>query len=295
MQRHRAVMSVPHKDAAQVQQVGEIFRVRFVDREAADRPLVLKAGAMNRQTRNARQSLVSVSQERGFIGMNAIESEAPDVGDRRAQRDRLHDRQRPRFELGRRLRPSGMRLENPIDHVPAAHERVHLREQLFAAIKHADASRPEKLVAGQSQEVDLGRHDIRRQMRHGLRPIDQDQSPDLMRPSREFFDRVNRPEHVGHPRHRDQLRLASEELIEPIEIESAISSQRQPAKRCPAFGTDELPRNDVRMMLHLRDEHFIAGLQELAAPGARHEVDRHRRPRGEDDLLAAVGSEELSH
>ena len=52
MQRHRAVMAMPHTDPFLIEQKGEILRVRPFQREGDDGPFVIESGAVDFQSWN---------------------------------------------------------------------------------------------------------------------------------------------------------------------------------------------------------------------------------------------------
>ncbi len=58
--------------------------------------------------------------------------------------------------------------------------------------------------------------------------------------------------------------------------------------------SDLLPRHQVGVVLHLGEQNFVARPQKLAAPRVGHQVDRHRRAGGEDDLFALCGPDEVA-
>src|SRR5581483_4561998 len=67
---------------------------------------------------------------------------------------------------------------------------------------------------------------------------------------------------------------------------------RRHAQRRTLLRTEELPGNDVRVMLNRGDEDLITPAEILPAPGLRDEVDAFRRPPREDDFLLALRVQE---
>jgi hypothetical protein len=98
---------------------------------------------------------------------------ADEVVDRgcRARRPRRH--RGARLELPRQLVPRRALEVDRGDHVAARQERLHLLEQLAAAVQHADARRPERLVARPRVEVGADLLDVDPHLRHRLRAVDQ--------------------------------------------------------------------------------------------------------------------------
>ena len=115
----------------------------------------------------------------------------------------------PASNLRGRLGPRGLEVADAGDHVPAAEERRHRLEQLAAAVQHADAGRPVGLVAGPGVEVGAERGDVDRQVRHGLRAVDQHERAGGVRALGDLGDRVDRAEHVGDVGDGDELRAGA--------------------------------------------------------------------------------------
>jgi hypothetical protein len=93
-------------------------------------------------------------------------------------------------------------------------------------------------------------------------------------PADDLLDRVEGAEHVRHVHDRDELRPLREQLVEVVEVEAALVVDAHVLE--PRAG--ELPRHDVRVVLHLGEHHEVA----LGDVRARDEVDRAGRVRRED-------------
>jgi len=68
----------------------------------------------------------------------------------------------------------------------------------------------------------------------------------------------------------EQFRLARQASIEGVPVEPALLVDFDPVELGPGLFGDQVPGNDVRMVLHLRDEHLVARL---------HSVERAREVR----------------
>ena len=91
--------------------------------------------------------------------------------------------------------------------VPTArNERIHLRQNVVFAIKHANASRTKHLMARESQEIDVEVFDVRLHMRDGLRPIKANKSPMRMGDARQFFHGLFVSQDVANRGERNQFR-----------------------------------------------------------------------------------------
>ena len=116
-----------------------------------------------------------------------------------------------------------------LDHAAAAEKRRHAVEQVFAAIEHADAGRPEHFVAAEGQEIGIASANVDRLVRHGLRRIDQDDRAGRVGDFDDLVDRVDRAEHVRNGGDGDQLRSRRQQLLERVEVELIVVGDRRPA------------------------------------------------------------------
>lgn len=87
-----------------------------------------------------------------------------------------------------------------------------------------------------------------------------------------FGGGIDRAERIGNVRHRQQLHVAGEELVEPAGIEqTAVTVDREESElRAGALG-QELPGHDVAVVLHLGEQDFAAA--RFLARGRVVEID----------------------
>jgi len=118
----------------------------------------------------------------------------------------------------------------------------------------------------------------------GLTAVDEHGNAALMSDSYHLLDRDHRAEHVRHVGDGNHLRARRQKRFELLDQELAVVSDRRPFDdRSSAV---IVPRHDVRMVLHNRQDDLIALADDKPAARLRHEVDRHRRVTREDDLVA---------
>ena len=86
------------------------------------------AVAVDGQAVDARQALLGVVGEPRLVRGDPLAADALDVGERRAEADRLDDRRRARLEAVRRLGVGDAVLGDVGDHLAAAHVGRHRRE-----------------------------------------------------------------------------------------------------------------------------------------------------------------------
>ena len=248
---------------------------------------LLRAVPISRSAGNGLQHLRAVAQQVPLVRGDRVEPDGVDVIERHAETDRPFDVRRPRFELVRQLVP-GRSLEGDRgDHVAAAEKGRHRLEQRLTAVEDADAGRAVQLVAGGGVEVDAERLHVHRHVVRGLRSVHQHRNVAGVGELDDPGDRVHRPERVGHVGDRDQPRALGQQRLELVEDQLTAVIDRRDPEPGAALLADQLPRHDVGVVLHRRDQHLVARLQ--LRPGERlgHEVDPLGRVAGEDDLAIA--------
>jgi hypothetical protein len=208
-----------------------------------------------------------------------------DPVDRGPQSDRLRDLRRAGLELPGQIGPGRLVRGHGADHVPTADERWHLLEHRSAPVQNSDPGRAVGLVPRPRVEVRVDRAQIDGHLRHRLRAIDQHHRPRIVCPLDDRGHRVDRPDDIRHVDEGDELRPARQQLIERVEIELSVVEHRHVGEFSLAVLTEDLPRDDVRVVLHLGQHDEVAAPDVLAAPCVGDQVDRRRRVRRKDRLL----------
>ena len=98
-------------------------------------------------------------------------------------------------------------------------------------------------------------------------------------------------ERVGCLRDGYHARAAVDQSVESFGHQPSRIVEGQHPQFGPLAQRDRLPRNEVRMVLHLAHDDIVARPQERIAPCVGHRVERCRRPRREDHLLAVRGAD----
>ena len=186
-----------------------------------------------------------------------------EVVDRRAEPDRLHDRRGAGLELVRdRRRRSSAPCVTVSIISPPPRNGGSASSTVAPAPQHADAGGADDLVAGEGQRGRVAprghRGQVDRQLRRGLRGVDDDDRAHLVGPPGHLGDRVDGAEHVGHPGERDDLGALGEQLVDVREVEVAVVGQPEPAQRRAGALGEQLPRDDVGVVLHLGDDDLVA-------------------------------------
>ena len=128
-----------------------------------------------------------------------------------------------------------------------------------------------------------------------LRAVDQHRNAVGVGDPRHLFDRHQRAEHVRHVGDRHHLGARTDQLLEFVDQEVSLIVDRRPFDHRALAFAEEMPRHDVGMVLHDREDDLVAGLDALAAERIGDEVDRLGGIAGEDDLFLAPGIEKCRH
>ena len=100
------------------------------------------------------------------------------------------------------------------------------------------------------------------------------------------------PKRVRHVGEGDQLGLQAQQHLEDVEAEEAVVGDRDELEVAVLLLDEELPRDEVGVVLHLGQHDRVAAVDVPPAPRVGDEVDRLGRVAGEDDLVAVRGVDE---
>ena len=304
MQRLGAVVPDAHGDPPVVEELSGVVRMDAGDVEAREpHPRQIDARTEHAHAVDRRQPVDEPLPESGLMGGDPRHPDVVQVANGCGERDRLRNALGAGLEALRRRQVFGLSGGDGGDHRAAGEERGHRLEQFAAPVECTDAGRPEHLVTGEHGEVDIERAHVERQMRGRLTGIQQDERADSVGGGDQLLDRVDDAEHVGDVRDGDQLRALGDLIL--IETERTVVVERDdPQRRAGACG-ELLPRDEVRVVLHLGRDDLIARAEpeprrRAATADGRvrervgDEVDRLGGIGGPDDLVI-VGTDEPGH
>ena len=93
------------------------------------------------------------------------------------------------------------------------------------------------------------------------------------------------PERVRDVGEGDQLRPEAQQHLEDVEAEDAVVGDRDELEVAVDLLDEELPRDEVGVVLHLGQDDRVAPADVAAAPAVGDEVDRLGGVADEDDLV----------
>ena len=168
----------------------------------------------------------------------------------------------PRLELVGQVIVGGAFLEaDTANHLASALIGRHRLEELRLADQRAYSGRSVDLVAGEGIEVAVQVKHVHREVRGGLGTVHQHPCSRCVRGRAHLLDGVDGAERVGQVDDRYEAGALTEQAEVRLEIElSFVADGNHPQARS-ALLAQHLPRHDVGVMLHVRDEDFIAFVQ----------------------------------
>ena len=143
-------------------------------------------------------------------------------------------------------------------------------------------------IAIQVLHVDL-------QMRSTLRTVHQERHAVAMGRTDHFLDGVHRAQHIAHLCATHQFCLFGKEPFIFVEFQYAVVGHGNHAQYDAALLGLQLPRHDVGMVFHCRDNHLVAGLHLRLAERLRHKVDALRGASRKHDFLHFPCIHKLAH
>ena len=106
-------------------------------------------------------------------------------------------------------------------------------------------------MAAERVEVGAERLDVDRHVRHGLGAVDEHERAGRVGHLDHLADRVDGAERVRDVGERDELRLEPEQHLEDVEAEDAVVGDRDELEVAVPLLDEELPRDEVGVVLHL--------------------------------------------
>ena len=111
----------------------------------------------------------------------------------------------------------------------------------------------------------------------------------------DFVNGVYGAQHIAHMSHADDASALVEEPLILVHLQLPVVGHRYDTKTNATLRCLQLPRHDVRMVLHNGDYHLVALLHKLLRKGCSHKVQALRSAAREHYLLYLRRIDELPH
>ncbi|MCY1238885.1 hypothetical protein D9M72_516440 [compost metagenome] len=150
-------------------------------------------------------------------------------------------------------------------------------------------------MAGHHVPVAIDVLDVDRHVHGTLAAVDQNRDAAFASDAADLLDRNHRTQRIRHMGDGDELGAVRQAFDEVFDVERAVLVHRRPDKLGALTLTDEVPGNDVGVVLHDRQHDLVtlAELRHAVAIGDR--VDRLGGGLGEDDVVGRRGVQEAAH
>ena len=231
-------------------------------------------------------------EESLFVGQRTRPVEAVEVVDGGGKANDTSDVRGAGLEFAGDGLVGGAAEVHPLDHIASALVRGEALEPLAAAPEHADPGGPEDLVAGKHEEVAAQLGNIDRGVRDALRAVDEHRHASGVRLGDDFLDRIYRAEGVGAVHDGDELCPFVEQAAEGFHVEHAAFINRDDFQLRAGLLAGDLPGHDIGVVLHVRDQDFITGLENRLSKAMGNQIDALGCAAGENDL---VGVGQVEH
>ena len=234
----------------------------------------------------AGERVARLADQRRLVRGDGVEADAVDIVDRRMEADHADDVRRPRLEPGRRRQEGGLLERHLVDHRAAALPWRHRVKQSRAAPR-ARRCRSARKACGRRRRRSRNRD---RRTSTGMRgtawqPSSSSLAPTAWAISAARFASSTEPS--TFETWASATSLCSGRIIAAMASRSmrwsAVSGTTSISR-----ARHQLPGHDVAVMLERREQDAVAGLQIVAAPALRDQVDPLGRAADEDDLLGAA-------
>ena len=144
-------------------------------------------------------------------------------------------------------------------------------------------------MAGEDVEVGADLLNVHRHVRHSLSSVDQDECACGVCHLGHLAHGVDRAEHVRNVGEGDELGPEVEEHLEHFELQNAVIGDRNEFEVAVLLLDEDLPRNQVGVVLHLGQYDRVAAADVASTPGVGDEVDRFGGIPDEHDLVRVGG------
>ena len=150
-------------------------------------------------------------------------------------------------------------------------------------------------MAAEGEEITIHRLHINLEVRCALGAVYQYWDAMSMSHSDDVLHWIHRTQYIADMSHRDNLRALCHQRLQLIQAKDALIGNGNMFHDNPPLHRLKLPGDDIRVMLHLSDDHLVAWLHLTLAERGCHQIDSLRRTTGKHNLLYLLGIDKLAH
>ena len=202
---------------------------------------------------------------------------------------------RARFKLAGQGVVGGLFERDGTNHFAAALVGRHLVQQRALAVQHADTGGAERLVAGERVEVAIEASYIDTHVGCGLGAVQQDQGPHVVSGRDDCLHGIDRSQGVGDMNHRDYSGPVAQQSVKRLHVQLTVTVDGNNHQARARLFADHLPGNDVGVVLHPGDQHFVTRSEPYLAQACGNEIDRLGGSPGKDDFVGPRRIDVIAH
>ena len=176
-----------------------------------------------------------------------------------------------------------------LDHFTAALIGRQFIEPFLLTIEHADTRWTVDLMSGENIKISIKRLHIDGHVGNTLGAVHQHGYAVSVGSGNHIFDRIDRAKYITNVRHADNAGTFGEEPFVFVEQQLATVVHRDDAKLDALAHLQQLPGDDVAVVLHGGDDDLVALAEEGFAEAGGKQVDALRGAAGEDDFVRQAG------
>ena len=285
-----------HSDAQAVEQRAHIQVVDIAHLETYHGIVMLcVCRAKDVHTPHLRHLFHSVAGKITLVSLYLLHSQGIDIVDSPRQTSGCHIVGRACLEFVGKFIEGCMLEADVLDHLASAHVRGHAVKPFLLAIEHSYARGAIHLVPAEGVEITVHQAHVDGHVRCALCTIHQHRHIMGMCHAYDVGHGIDRTQHIAHVSNAHQTRAAAEDLLQSLERESAVVAHGYHADAYAQPLLQELPGNDVAVMLHLAHYHLVALAHERLAETTGHQIDALCGAAGEEYLAGAACAYEAAH
>ena len=268
MQRLGAVVAHAHGDAPSIEQLPHIVRVHAVDCEGYQAStLGGVGGAEQSHTIDLLNSLNQAGAQFVFPRLNVLHTQVLQVAHSSSERDCLRDALGTCLKLDGGGHILGVLQTHAGNHGATGQEGRQGVQQFGTAIEGTDAGGCQHLVAGERREVDVQGVEVYGHVRYGLAGVQHNERAVLASQGNHAGHVGNCAGHVRDVGERHDAGLLVDNTLGSLVVELTVLGGGDVAQgRAGSLGKN-LPGDEVRVVLNLGGDDFIAGAQRETLSG----------------------------
>jgi hypothetical protein len=230
-----------------------------------------------------------------FIRCNTRHADGLEIINRGAETDNARDIGCASLELVGQVVVDRLVEGDFEDHIAATLPRRHGLKQRLTSVQHARARWPEHLVPGERVEVATEFLHVNIQVWYALGAIDEYGDAAHFGMFNDLAYRAHGAQCIRHMRHAYEKGLVIDEIEHCIELNLALVIDRRNNEFGASLLADQLPGNDVGVVLEVSDDDFVTRMQARTAEALRDEIYRLCCAAREHDLTAGVRVNEIDY